>query len=749
MFVLSFPSLTLSLSHFSISINKQTHKAHKSTLHDNMAKTQIQYYDRAVTSTINEFLHQQHYPLFECVLRQFLVKFRAPSLQHLGFTQLPSLDLLHDLQQKVSSFINAYVGTQSIVSYYDLEQELCGMLRSFNIPVKTVTTEGDPNEVKIDSDMYEECVKQVSDQLFSFEEFGIGPLYLHPLVQQMFPRMNFDGISSSRCRKVSTADIITRQNEFQSSCSSTGFNSGREDRDRGREKVRVDLTRFQAFVCQYYEVSHVSAVGVLLRGTLEAELLMLRHVSAQREQLLLGLQKEYFEGMQEQYGSSSTSQLSSQQEKPIPPTLQPAIAMASAKLDICPATRTETVNLLARFSKQLDCPYAPSFGKSYTVLETLWAQDKRHALQKQEATASHGSSNGSSSGHSQPKKRRRQGTTDTAITSSAVTYSQLSVLEKEMLSATTEYVMLHVGGSKYKNRQLCIKPSTGAVSGGEVTAEDVDSSGDGSDESDTTSSGGSSDSCDDSSSSSGAEESSDSDGDSDTSSDDDESDNADCSSSEDSVVVTVPSQVLSSSSTTTRSSIPKSSPACTDTSTPFEGKMVVGSWRSEPTAIETIEVAAFLPWCRHNSLSPQASKVDYLRAVGRWGESLVYQYLLFQYPDRTVTWLNEQEETNASYDLKLERKHNNYHNKNNCQSQQQVVSGARTIFVEVKATQFSDKNVFQISKCEWDFMASLPRVQYDVYRVYNAGNGNTVRLAVYHDVFKLVEERKIQLCLAV
>jgi hypothetical protein len=118
---------------------------------------------------------------------------------------------------------------------------------------------------------------------------------------------------------------------------------------------------------------------------------------------------------------------------------------------------------------------------------------------------------------------------------------------------------------------------------------------------------------------------------------------------------------------------------------------------------------------------------------------LVYQYLLFQFPDRVVTWLNEKEETNASYDLKLERRGNSV----------STDHGARTIFVEVKATQYSDKNVFQISKWEWDFMSSLPRVQYDIYRVYNAGNGKTVRLAVYHDVFKLIEERKIQLCLAV
>ena len=69
------------------------------------------------------------------------------------------------------------------------------------------------------------------------------------------------------------------------------------------------------------------------------------------------------------------------------------------------------------------------------------------------------------------------------------------------------------------------------------------------------------------------------------------------------------------------------------------------------------------------------------RAVGRWGEALVHNYLLATRPGWTVTWLNEREESLSFYDVKL---------------------GARlrgdgrpaTIFVEVNTTRSRDKNVF-------------------------------------------------------
>jgi hypothetical protein len=739
----------------------------------NMTETQMQFYDCAVISTIDEFVRNHHYPLFESVLRQFLIKFGAPSLQHLGLSQLPSLDLLYDTQQKCNAFISAYVGTQSVVSFSDLELELCVMLRSFNIPIrKSPPPPLDPNEVNIDMNEQDEEEEEKGEHgnavSSSFEVFGLGPLALHPQVQQLFPGLAAASVSVS----VSTADVISRLEEFLSSpthCSSsssntsTGFNSEHTHLG-GRAKVRIDISNFQAYVCQYYEVSSPGTLGLLIKGSLEAELLMLRHVTAQREALLLGMQKQYFEGMHEQYASEIGAQSSHDTARKVPKAKPRAASDAPMKLDICPSSRPETLSLLSRFAKKLDCPYAPSFGKAHGVLETLWKQEKLNKLKSLKDFEPHGGS-GSGSGSSQSKRRRKRGRSSQEVSSGAVWSGKdsglgaelLSVFEKELLCCTTEYVMLHVGGSKYKNKHLCALQCGEAVDSEETEEEEEEGVDDNSsNESSGDGSGGGSDS----DSSSGEEESSDDDSESEVESDEN---NCDKDTTSTQVVSTTTPQTTQLNATNliissgANSTMP---PTHLRSVEPFEGKLMMGSLRASPAAVEAIEVASFLPWCQHNSLSARhASKTEHLRAIGRWGESLVYQYLLFQYPDSKVTWLNEKEETNASYDLKLERKGNSSHHNSSiinmksnhsCPSggpQRQI--GAKTIFIEVKATQYSDKNVFQISKWEWDFMSSLPRVQYDIYRVYNAGDGQKVKLTVYRDVFKLVEERKIQLCLAV
>jgi hypothetical protein len=43
--------------------------------------------------------------------------------------------------------------------------------------------------------------------------------------------------------------------------------------------------------------------------------------------------------------------------------------------------------------------------------------------------------------------------------------------------------------------------------------------------------------------------------------------------------------------------------------------------------------------------------------VGRWGEAFVYQYLLQRYPDRTIIWENEHEESKAFYDIRMVGSH--------------------------------------------------------------------------------------------
>ena len=126
------------------------------------------------------------------------------------------------------------------------------------------------------------------------------------------------------------------------------------------------------------------------------------------------------------------------------------------------------------------------------------------------------------------------------------------------------------------------------------------------------------------------------------------------------------------------------------------------------------------------------------RAVGRWGEALVYQYLLQRYPGWRVTWLNEKEESSGFYDIKLESPPSPPH------------SCRRVVFIEVKTTRWADRNAFELSPWEWDF-AQRPGVgsAYHVYRVYSAGDPTKVRITVVKDPAKLVREHAISLCLAI
>ena len=145
---------------------------------------------------------------------------------------------------------------------------------------------------------------------------------------------------------------------------------------------------------------------------------------------------------------------------------------------------------------------------------------------------------------------------------------------------------------------------------------------------------------------------------------------------------------------------------------------------------------------------------DVLREVGRWGEALVYNFLLLQHPDATVEWVNRDAETRAPYDLILtlppplqptmmKRREATTTTPNSC------AAGSITVFVEVKSTRFSDLNVFDLSLSEWDFATRDTATRFHLYRVFNAGNPAAVRLARVQDVRRSVEAGSVRLCLAV
>lgn len=146
--------------------------------------------------------------------------------------------------------------------------------------------------------------------------------------------------------------------------------------------------------------------------------------------------------------------------------------------------------------------------------------------------------------------------------------------------------------------------------------------------------------------------------------------------------------------------------------------------------IETAELAGLLP-----STAALDSRVA--RQIGRWGEGLVYRYLQSQSSKWKIRWMNEEKESLASYDIILTERDSNAY--------------STTRFVEVKSTRYGNKNAFEISMNEWDFFTGQggAHVNYDIYRVFNAGDPYRVRIAVIENPLRLLKEQKINLCLAI
>jgi len=156
------------------------------------------------------------------------------------------------------------------------------------------------------------------------------------------------------------------------------------------------------------------------------------------------------------------------------------------------------------------------------------------------------------------------------------------------------------------------------------------------------------------------------------------------------------------------------------------------------------------------------------RQVGRWGEALVYQYLLAQHSmggahgcGAEVEWLNEHEESRACYDLVVRHASGAAAS---CFSTSHYASPAATadsgtaptataqdtVYVEVKSSRYSDRNVFELSLWEWQFAcAEGGRVPYHIYRVFAAGDAARVRIVIITDLVRLITEGRVKLCLAV
>lgn len=122
-----------------------------------------------------------------------------------------------------------------------------------------------------------------------------------------------------------------------------------------------------------------------------------------------------------------------------------------------------------------------------------------------------------------------------------------------------------------------------------------------------------------------------------------------------------------------------------------------------------------------------------LQEIGRWGEHIVYQYLLQQKdndPDIVeVKWCNAENEIGSPYDMELSRK---------------TDSGIVKTFIEVKTTLTDDKDVFEISSQQIQF-AKEHRENFHIYRVFNAGDQERVRLVRINNLSLRMDQKQVRL----
>uniref|UniRef100_A0A4W3JPJ6 Wu:fj29h11 n=2 Tax=Callorhinchus milii TaxID=7868 RepID=A0A4W3JPJ6_CALMI len=128
-------------------------------------------------------------------------------------------------------------------------------------------------------------------------------------------------------------------------------------------------------------------------------------------------------------------------------------------------------------------------------------------------------------------------------------------------------------------------------------------------------------------------------------------------------------------------------------------------------------------------------------AIGEWGERLVHAFLLqwkesnCEHKPQEVLWVNEKGESGLPYDFQVV-----------FTGRDDVVSEAT--FLEVKSTVKAEKNFVQLSAREVE-LALRAKEHYHMYRVYNAGDSQNVRLCRIENLAKCLNAKQLALFLFV
>lgn len=124
-------------------------------------------------------------------------------------------------------------------------------------------------------------------------------------------------------------------------------------------------------------------------------------------------------------------------------------------------------------------------------------------------------------------------------------------------------------------------------------------------------------------------------------------------------------------------------------------------------------------------------------AIGEWGEQLVNSFLCHWRDSGDpgcpthILWCNESGETGQPYDFKLT-----------------FEPGSRpgVVYVEVKSTIKKEKSFIHLSANELDF-ALKEKERYHLYRVYNAGDAQSVRLCRIQNLAQHLHTKDLELFL--
>eukprot|EP01038_Epipyxis_sp_PR26KG_P012559 gene12559-16843_t len=171
---------------------------------------------------------------------------------------------------------------------------------------------------------------------------------------------------------------------------------------------------------------------------------------------------------------------------------------------------------------------------------------------------------------------------------------------------------------------------------------------------------------------------------------------------------------------------------------PFESKLKMNSKSIQSDLnsddIEIINSEQLQSLFPFQSFESNYNKSD-IESVGKWGESIIFQYLTTNTPFHTqIQWLNKDVESKAPYDFIVTYPH--------------IHGREKTQFIEVKTSRF-DLNVFELSLWEWKFATSDPIPSYHIYRIFNGNDPKNIKIVIIKNILKLLSERKIKLCIAV